>query len=61
MIGQKSIAAKVAKQYGIPLIFYGENEAEYGNPLASFGSPQRDVSFSANDGASNNFGWSEPL
>jgi len=51
MIGQKSIAAKVAKQHGIPLIFYGENEAEYGNPLASFGSPKRDLSFSANDGA----------
>ena len=45
MIGQKSIAAKIAKQYQVPLIFYGENEAEYGNPIASFASPQRDISF----------------
>ena len=47
MIGQKSIAAKIAKQYQVPLIFYGENEAEYGNPIASFASPQRDISFSS--------------
>lgn len=33
IIGQKSIAAKVAIQYGIPLVFYGENEAEYGDPI----------------------------
>ena len=33
IIGQKSIAAKVAIKYGIPLVFYGENEAEYGDPI----------------------------
>ena len=33
IIGQKSIAAKIAVQYGIPLVFYGENEAEYGDPI----------------------------
>ena len=32
ILGQKSIAAKIAVQYGIPLVFYGENEAEYGDP-----------------------------
>ena len=34
MIGQKCFAPKMAVKFGIPLIFYGENEAEYGNPLA---------------------------
>jgi N-acetyl sugar amidotransferase len=30
-LGQKNLAPKIADQYDIPLIFYGENEAEYGN------------------------------
>ncbi|MGB0959878.1 MAG: N-acetyl sugar amidotransferase [Halocynthiibacter sp.] len=34
MIGQKCFAPKMAIQTKIPLIFYGENEAEYGNPLS---------------------------
>ena len=25
---------KIALKLGIPLVFYGENEAEHGNPLA---------------------------
>jgi len=33
MLGQKSIAPKMAAKFGIPLVFYGENEAEYGNPI----------------------------
>jgi N-acetyl sugar amidotransferase len=33
IIGQKSIAAKIAIQYKIPLVFYGESEAEYGDPM----------------------------
>jgi N-acetyl sugar amidotransferase len=35
MLGQKSIAPKMALMYDVPLIFYGENEAEYGNPIQS--------------------------
>lgn len=34
ILGQKNIGPKMALSYQIPLIFYGENEAEYGNPLA---------------------------
>jgi len=34
IIGQKNIAPKIAAKYDIPLIFYGENQAEYGNSLA---------------------------
>ena len=32
ILGQKNIAPLIAKKFNIPLIFYGENEAEYGNP-----------------------------
>jgi len=31
--GQKVIGPKLAKKFGIKLIMYGENQAEYGNPL----------------------------
>lgn len=34
ILGQKNLAPKIAKKYGIPLVFYGEPEAEYGNPIA---------------------------
>jgi hypothetical protein len=34
IFGQKSYAPKMAARMDIPLIFYGENEAEYGNPIA---------------------------
>ena len=34
ILGQKNLAPKLAKKFGIDLIFYGENEAEYGNPIA---------------------------
>lgn len=33
MIGQKAMAPKMAALFDIPLVFYGENEAEYGNPI----------------------------
>ncbi len=32
ILGQKIMAPKIAYQYNINLIFYGENQAEYGNP-----------------------------
>ena len=32
ILGQKQLAPKMAVFHRIPLIFYGENEAEYGNP-----------------------------
>lgn len=33
ILGQKGFAPKIASLLNIPLIFYGENEAEYGNPI----------------------------
>lgn len=45
IIGQKNIAPKLALKYDIKLIFYGENEAEYGNPIADNKNSQRDVRY----------------
>lgn len=45
ILGQKFIASKVALKYNIPLIFYGENEAEYGNPIADNSSSLRSKSY----------------
>ena len=44
ILGQKSIGPKIAAKYKIPLVFYGESEAEYGNPISELTS-QRDKSY----------------
>jgi N-acetyl sugar amidotransferase len=50
IFGQKQLAPVLAKRFNIPLVFYGENEAEYGNPAADMNSPVRDTGyFSSND------------
>jgi N-acetyl sugar amidotransferase len=45
IIGQKALAPKLAIRHKIPLIFYGENEAEYGNPIADSSAAERDWSY----------------
>jgi len=45
ILGQKNLAPKIAVKYDIPLIFYGENEAEYGNPIADNKTSLRDKSY----------------
>lgn len=45
ILGQKNLAPKIAAKFDIPLIFYGENEAEYGNPIADNNSSLRDKSY----------------
>lgn len=45
MLGQKNLAPKLALKFDIPLIFYGENEAEYGNPIADNSTSLRDKSY----------------
>jgi N-acetyl sugar amidotransferase len=45
ILGQKNLAPKMAARFGINLIFYGENEAEYGNPIADNMSSLRDKSY----------------
>lgn len=47
ILGQKNLAPKLAVQYEIPLVFYGENEAEYGNPIADNSTSLRDKSYYA--------------
>ncbi len=41
ILGQKSLAPKMAVLFDLPLVFYGENEAEYGNPIADAGTAKR--------------------
>lgn len=45
ILGQKNLAPKIALNYRVPLIFYGENEAEYGNPIADNATSLRDKSY----------------
>ena len=45
VFGQKSLAPKMALLHKIPLVFYGENEAEYGNPIADTETARRDWSY----------------
>ncbi len=45
ILGQKNLGPKIAAKFGIPLVFYGENEAEYGNPIADNSSSLRDKSY----------------
>ena len=49
MLGQKNLAPKIAALYNIPLIFYGENEAEYGNPIADNNTSLRSKSYFSYD------------
>jgi N-acetyl sugar amidotransferase len=41
ILGQKNLAPKLAAKFDIPLIFYGENEAEYGNPKSDMKAAKR--------------------
>ena len=45
IIGQKAFAPKMAILFNIPLVFYGENEAEYGNPIEDNESAQRSYDY----------------
>lgn len=45
IIGQKALAPKLSILHGIPLVFYGENEAEYGNPIADLNQAKRAESY----------------
>lgn len=45
IIGQKIIGPLIALKFGINLIFYGENQAEYGNAVEENSSPKMDRKF----------------
>lgn len=45
ILGQKNLAPKMAAQFGIKLVMYGEHEAEYGNPTSETTVPQRSAKY----------------
>ncbi|MBA3344297.1 MAG: N-acetyl sugar amidotransferase [Gemmatimonadales bacterium] len=45
IFGQKALAPKMALLFDLPLVFYGENEAEYGNPLSDTQTALRGQSY----------------
>jgi N-acetyl sugar amidotransferase len=52
IMGQMYFPPKMAIKMGIPLVFYGENPAEYGNPVKTNQSAQKDWDyFSSGDAA----------
>ena len=42
IVGQRTVGPRIASQYGVKLIFYGENVAEYGNRLEDNYIPKMD-------------------
>ncbi|WP_298371107.1 N-acetyl sugar amidotransferase [Azospirillum sp.] len=49
IIGQKLVGPRVSALYDIPLVFYGENQAEYGNGIKENDHPKMDPSFYAKE------------
>jgi N-acetyl sugar amidotransferase len=47
ILGQKNLAPKMAALFNIPLVFYGENEAEYGNPKGDTDTSKRSADYYA--------------
>jgi N-acetyl sugar amidotransferase len=45
IIGQRLIGPRFSILYNIPLVFYGENQAEYGNNIKENEKPTMDMSF----------------
>ena len=45
VIGQRLIGPRFSTLYNIPLVFYGENPAEYGNSISENDSPTMNMSF----------------
>jgi len=45
IIGQRIIGPRIAMKFGIPLVMYGENQAEYGNDIGDNITPLMDESF----------------
>jgi len=45
IIGQRIIGPAMAQRYGVQLVMYGENQAEYGNSISENQSPTMDPAF----------------
>lgn len=55
IIGQKALAPKMAALFNLKLVFYGENEAEYGNPVADNSDAKRSYEYFTSDDQSKIF------
>jgi len=51
IFGQKSFPPKLALHYNVQLVFYGESEAEYGNPIAETETAKREWSYFTTENA----------
>jgi N-acetyl sugar amidotransferase len=51
IIGQRFIAQKFSVLYNIPLVFYGENQAEYGNKIKENDNPMMNTKFFTKEGS----------
>lgn len=49
IVGQRLIGPLFAQMYGIPLVFYGENQAEYGNDSSENSEPTMQTRFFSAD------------
>ena len=57
IIGQRIIGPKIAQKFGINLVMYGENQAEYGNEISQNYSPTMSSNFYSNTNhLQSNFG-----
>ena len=62
IFGQKNYAPRMAARFNIPLVFYGESEAEYGNPVAETTRAERDEKyFAAGSGPEENYFGGVPV
>ena len=55
IIGQKLVGPRFSVLYDVPLVFYGENQAEYGNNIEDNATPTMDNSFFAKDWSNSDF------
>lgn len=55
IMGQMYFPPRIAAQLQIPLVFYGENPAEYGNNRDEFDTAKKDTSYFSNDGSETMF------
>jgi len=49
IVGQRIIGPAMAKKFGIKLVMYGENQAEYGNSIEENSNPIMDMDFFSSD------------
>ncbi len=56
IIGQKIIGPKIAEKFNIPLVIYGENQAEYGNNIDENYNPIMNLEFFSDNDINPTFG-----